>query len=177
MPDTTALVLLSPGLSNRLPPSQTNRIQAPTPEGLELPTASQMKVLPNSYLRCLSAKDRQKLGQRTAEEVMAQGETKSEKELQKQIVGLLRLKGIEVNVSRMDKRKTDVVGWPDLTFSVIRGRIAIPCLWEVKMPKGTLSPEQMTLASKLTTGPNAWRYRLIRSVDQAIAELKEMGIT
>jgi hypothetical protein len=147
-----------------------------------------MKVLPDSYLRCLSAKDRRKLGQKTAEEVLARGEAKSEKELQKQIVGLLRLKGIEVNVSRMDKRKTDAVGWPDLTFAVERrrelltvpGKIVIDgvsaCAWEIKMPQGRLTPEQEKMATALSRPPNLWRHRVIRSVDQALAELKEMGL-
>jgi hypothetical protein len=74
--------------------------------------------LPENYLRCMTPEARKSVGQQTAAEVMANGVATSERALQKQIVGLLRLKGIEVNVSRMDKRKTDVVGWPDLTFAV-----------------------------------------------------------
>jgi hypothetical protein len=149
-----------------------------------------MKVLPEKYLRLMSAEGRRKHGQKTASEVLEQGEAKSEKMLQKQIVGLLRLKGVQVNVSRMDKRKTDTVGWPDITFSVaIFERVydtngepyeacsQTPCAWEVKMPQGKLSQEQEVMKSRLTTPPNSWRYRVIRSVDQAIAELKEMGVS
>lgn len=152
-----------------------------------------MKVLPEKYLRLMRPEDRLRLGQKTASEVLAQGEATSEKALQKQIVGLLRLKGIEVNVSRMDKRKTDAVGWPDITFAVYWPAPQIicageshqlpkawqffPCAWEIKMPQGKLSFEQEALGLRLQVPPNGWRYRVIRSVDQAIAELKEMGVS
>lgn len=145
-----------------------------------------MKVIPENILKCMSPEARRKYGQRTAAEVMASGEATSEKQLQRSIVGLLRLKGIEVNVSAMHKRTTHRVGWPDLTFSVwvdglLMGvlpgtRIPMACLWEVKMPQCELSPEQEDMKEKLDDGPNAWRHRVIRSVDQALAELKEMGI-
>lgn len=149
-------------------------------------------VIPENILKCMSPEDRRKHGQKTAAEVLAQGEAKSEKELQKQIVALLRLKGVEVNVSRMDKRKTDVVGWPDLTFCVYamapqmvfaglsealpKAWQVFPCLWEIKMPKGELTPEQQKIGIRLISMPNGWRHRVIRSVDQALAELREMGI-
>lgn len=145
-------------------------------------------VLPDNILRCMTPEARKALGQKTAEEVLAQGEAKSEKELQRSIVALLRLKGIEVNVSRMDKRKTDAVGWPDLTFAVDAkwevtwGSVTrccsgiLACAWEIKMPQGRLTPEQEAMATSLSRPPNHWRHRVIRSVDEAIAELREMGI-
>lgn len=134
-----------------------------------------MKVLPDSYLRCLSPEDRRKLGQKTAEEVLAQGEAKSEKTLQKQIVGLLRLKGIEPIVSRMDRRTSNNVGTPDILFCVL-GTSTFACAWEVKMPRGIVGVEQNAMHVKLQTFPNDWTVKVIRSVDEAIAELKEMGI-
>lgn len=138
-------------------------------------------VLPENMLRCMSAKDRQELGQKTASEILEAGEAKSERELQKQIVGLLRLKGIEVNVSRTDKRKTDRVGWPDITFAVSQikstgSMLTHACLWEIKMPRGQLSAEQICCADRLINRPNAWRYRIIRSVYDALRELREMGV-
>lgn len=120
---------------------------------------------------------------------MAKGVATSEKQLQRQIVSLLQLKGIQVNVSRMDKRKTDAVGWPDITFAIesqrelltIPGKIVsdgtVACAWEVKMPQGKLTPGQEKLATALSRPPNLWRHRVIRSVDQAISELKSMGIS
>lgn len=110
-------------------------------------------------------------------------EATSERELQKQIVEILRLKGIVANVSRMDKRKTDKVGWPDITFAVWNnkfdeygGSFRYPCAWEIKFGKGKLSPEQTALSNRMSTSPNAWNYRIIRSVDEAIFELGAMGL-
>ena len=143
-----------------------------------------MKVLPDNILRCMRPEDRRKLGQKTAEEVLAQGEAKSEKELQRSIVGLLRLKGIEPLVPAFGKKTRIAEGWPDITFAVQseRGpaRFGWPifaCAWEIKMPQGRLTPEQENMVTALSRPPNHWRHRVIRSVDQAIAELKEMGIS
>lgn len=137
----------------------------------------------------MSPQDRRKLGQKSAAEVLEQGEATSEKMLQKQIVGLLRLKGLQVNVSAMHKRTTHAVGWPDITFAVAtfdptydaNGQpyemcSQTPCAWEIKIPQGKLSQEQEVMKARMTMAPNAWRHRVIRSVDQAIAELKEMGV-
>lgn len=142
-----------------------------------------MKVIPENILKFMSPEDRRKHGQKTAAEVLAQGEAKSEKMLQKQIVALLRLKGIEVNVSAMHKRTTHRVGWPDLTFAVrVKAGTesshwtSYACAWEVKMPQGKLTPEQEKIATALSRPPNHWRHRVIRNVDQALAELREMGI-
>lgn len=142
-----------------------------------------MKVLPDSYLRCLSAKDRKSMGKagQTAAETLAKADVKTEKDLQRQIIALLRLKGIEVNVSRMDKKKTDSVGWPDLTFSItgdLRGWEwgSESCAWEVKLPGRQLDKAQQEMMVKLTTKPNGWQYSVIHSVDQAIKELSDMGI-
>src|SRR5438309_363687 len=77
-----------------------------------------MKVLPESILKCLSKEDRQKIGQFTAEEVMAKAQIKNERQLQSMIVNLLRLKGIEPLWHRTNKRSSATVGWPDITFSV-----------------------------------------------------------
>lgn len=135
---------------------------------------------------------RQELGQRTAAEVMAKGVATSEKQLQRQIVNLLRLKGVECNVSAMHKRKTDRVGWPDITFciytlapQIIGDRPSqylpqawqtFPCAWEIKMPQGKLTKGQEAMKALLTSGVNGWRHRVIRSVDEALAELTAMGL-
>lgn len=52
----------------------------------------------------------------------------------------------------------------------------IPCVFEVKMPKGALSKEQSEMKLILENARNGWRYRVVRSVDEAIAELREMGV-
>jgi hypothetical protein len=137
-----------------------------------------MKVLPEAFLRCMSPEDRKALGQMSAEEALVAFTAKSERKLQSQIVNLLRLRGIEVCWHRTDKRSAATVGWPDLTFAVVREADleTFPCAYEVKMPGGVLSPEQKQMAVRLQSPPNWWRYRVIRSVDEALKDLKEMGL-
>ncbi len=61
-------------------------------------------------------------------------------------------------------------------FVGIRHVSTIACAWEVKHGTGELSKEQLQMSIRLQSAPNHWRWREIRSVDQAIAELREMGI-
>jgi hypothetical protein len=120
-------------------------------------------------------------------------EAKSERILQGQIVGILRLRSIEPLWHRTDKKSAATVGWPDLTFTVYAladqrlsdGHVSdrlpkawqvFPCLWEVKLPGKKLSKAQERMRALLTHPPNCWRYRVIHSVDEALAELKELGI-
>lgn len=139
-----------------------------------------MKVLPDSYLRCMSAKDRKSMGKagQTAAETLAKADVKTEKDLQKAIISLLRLKGFEPIVSRMDKRTSNNIGTPDILFvtlDLLRASI-VACAWEVKLPGEQLREEQERMMVRLITPPNFWSYSLIHSVDEAIAELKDMGI-
>ena len=144
-----------------------------------------MTVLPEKILRRMSVADRKTLGNagQTRADCDEIAQAKNERELQKQIVNYLRLHGIEVNVSRTDKRTTHRKGWPDITFAasvdVKSHRIFnfdVACAWEIKFGKGKLSPEQEKLAKTLTTPPNCWRFRVIRSLEQAREELEELGI-
>ncbi len=131
-------------------------------------------VLPESFLRCVAPADRKKLGKagRTKSECDAVQAEKSERELQKQIVNLLRLKDIEVIASRTDRRTSNNVGTPDLIFAV-HGQAHC---WELKLPGGKLRAEQEQMALRLQSPLNGWRWRCIRSVDEALAELSEMGV-
>jgi len=130
-------------------------------------------VLPEAFLKCVDPEDRKRLRLgMTAEEFMAAGREKNERELSKQIVALLRLKGIEPIVSATHRRATNNVGTPDVLFAVGGQATA----WELKTPTGKLRPEQEQMAVRLQSPPNQWRWRLIRSVEQARAELKEMGL-
>jgi hypothetical protein len=103
-------------------------------------------------------------------------ELNSERELQGQIVNLLRLKGIEVLWHRTDKKSAATVGWPDLTFSLEHGLRSIPCLWEIKLPGKKLSEDQTKLMIRLMEPPNAWVYKVITSVEEALMELRKLGI-
>lgn len=143
-------------------------------------------VLPPNILKCLRPEDRKSLGKGglLPEEALRKCEIKSERDLQKQIVGLLRLKGIEPIVSRFGKKTTNNIGTPDIIFSVSTFNYAygpplpvtVSCGWEIKLPTCKSSKEQEQMAVRLSTPPNAWRYRIIRSIDEALTELKQMGI-
>jgi hypothetical protein len=144
-------------------------------------------VLPESFLRCLDPVERKKLsgGQITWQEALSQGQVKNERQLQNQIVNLLRLKGIEPLWHRTDKKSAATIGWPDITFAVClapnndkRYMVydSVPCAWEVKFGKGSLSIAQQQMHVRLSTPPNAWRIRVIKSVDEALEELKKLGL-
>lgn len=146
-----------------------------------------MSVLPPSILRCLRPEDRKSLGKAglLPEEALAQMVIKKELDLQKQIVGLLRIKGIEPLVPIFGRKTRMAVGWPDITFAVRDrsnvdfegyGERTVACTWELKIPGGRHSDEQTKMAVRLSTPPNAWRHRVIESFDQALEELKQMGI-
>ena len=120
--------------------------------------------LPEKLLRLMKPEDRKPMGKagRTFDDVAAADAVKFEKELQKQIAAVLRLRDIEANVSRMDRRTTQVVGWPDFTFAY-RG---YPVAWEVKIPTGRFSKEQRELLPKLAA--NGWIVSRITSVRCAL---------
>src|ERR1043166_1429993 len=144
-------------------------------------------ILPESFLRCLSPADRKATGQSTAEEVLAKAQVKNHGPLQKLIFGLLRLRGIEPLTAPVGKKSRMKIGWPDITFAV-RASVFVdsqyigsngeflPCAWELKVGKDDLSVEQQQMHIRLSTPPNCWRISVIRNVDQALAELKELGL-
>src|SRR5256885_7581653 len=110
-------------------------------------------------LRCLSPSDRKAIGQFTFEEVLQHADVKNERQLQSQIVQLLRLKGIEPLWHRTDKRSAATIGWPDITFAVRSSQLNddgtfwiaqyYPCAWEIKFGDGQLSKEQQQMAVRL----------------------------
>lgn len=130
----------------------------------------------------MSVADRKSLGKagRTQAEANEKCEYRSEKELQKQILNLLRLRGIEVIVSRMDRKISNNVGTPDFLFSVLGRDNYRHCLYscaiEVKLKKGVLSTAQMNMHAKMITPPNAWTYRVIHSVDEMRMFLEGLGL-
>ena len=118
---------------------------------------------------------------------MSHGEVVAERKLHAQIRNLLNLKGIEYLESRMDKRTTFKVGWPDFTFAVLLDKpnkmdptnvtcVPIPIVWEIKVSNAKLRPEQQEMFWKLQKKPNGWRCVVIRSLQQACDELRSLGI-
>lgn len=97
--------------------------------------------------------------------------------LQSQIAKLLDSLGIVYIRSRTDKRSTNNPGTPDFIFAVtVHTHEEFSCAWEIKLPKGKLRPEQEKMRERMTTRPNAWRFAVITSVDDAICELKAIGL-
>jgi hypothetical protein len=137
------------------------------------------QVIPESWLKCMTKEDRASFGKggMTAAEALEKFTAKNERQLQSQIVSLLRLKGIEVLWHRTDKKSAATIGWPDLTFSVMNKHLQMwACVWEVKLPEGKMSEAQVQMADNLTRVPNRWNHKVIRSVQEALKELRSMGI-
>jgi hypothetical protein len=132
--------------------------------------------LNDNMLRLMSAKDRKSLGLRTKAEVLARGIIKAERDLQRQIASLLGLHNVAYCWHRTDKKSHATIGWPDFTLAIRMGVMMVPCAWECKLPGNELSREQAEMRNKMITYPNGWRWRTIESVDEAIQELKELGV-
>jgi len=125
----------------------------------------------DKMLQLMSPADRKALGKagRTMQEISAQHEVKSEKELQNQIRDLLRRFNIEWYCwSRMDKKTHQKVGWPDFVIPLPRGKTLY---WEVKHDHGMPSKEQKACLEWLYK--EGHRVSLIRSYMQAYKELTE----
>jgi hypothetical protein len=103
-------------------------------------------------------------------------EQKTERQLQGQIVNLLRLKGIEPLWHRTDRKSAATIGWPDITFSIRHGLQRLPVAWEVKIGRARLSEDQARMLEKLQTPPNCWAVSLVGSYDEAVRLLRRYGI-
>jgi hypothetical protein len=142
--------------------------------------------IPPHMVRLMEKSQREALGIKTPEEAIADAEIKTERDLHHQIEGLLRLKGIVFFASRTDKRTTRPLGEPDFLFSVIVTEVdknaqatfswPIACAWELKVGNNTLSLEQEKMLDAMQTAPNGWCCRIIRSVEEAVEELKRLGL-
>jgi hypothetical protein len=144
---------------------------------------------PDKILRLMDPAVRQGLGKhfRTMSEINSQNEYRNERALHSQIRNLLNLKGVIYLEQRMDKRSRGIKGWPDFTFAVLLNKpskadpvnvtmVPVPCGWECKVGNSKLRPEQEELLRRLQAPPNAWRIRVIRSLQEAADELKELGV-
>jgi hypothetical protein len=145
--------------------------------------------LPDHVLKMIEPSERQKLGKGflTMDEVTAKAEAYNERKLHAQIRNLLNLKGIIFVESRMDKKTTTIKGIPDFIFAVLLNKpnkidptnvtcVPIPCAWEIKVGNAKVTPEQSEMLWKLQKEPNAWRVKVIRSLQEAADELKQLGI-
>lgn len=134
-----------------------------------------LSELTDKQLGMISPRDRR--GHLTATEATDKQVSRREKELQSQVVGMLRRNGIYPIVNRFGKKTTTNVGCPDILFAV-NGRFVgtFALAWEFKIPPNDLSSAQLRLRVEMTRKPNAWTHSVIISYDQAVAELKALGI-
>lgn len=129
------------------------------------------RLLPDKIVRMMPPEERQRLGNHclTCEERQQKTEAKSEKKLQENIAALLRQRGITFNQSRMDRKTTGRIGWPDLTFAV-KGRA---CAIEVKLPGQEPTPEQVSCMIGLIK--DGWFVRVVRSESEFLQALADAG--
>jgi hypothetical protein len=94
-------------------------------------------------------------------------EAKSEKQLQGQLEGLLRRRGVQCPIRpRTDRKSTINEGAPDIMFSLPGvGAIA----WEVKMPGQHPRPEQLKCHEQMRA--DGWRVFVVRSYAEGLAIL------
>jgi hypothetical protein len=131
--------------------------------------ANMTGILPQNIVDRMAPADRAAIGQKTSTEAREAAIVKSERELQKQIAGYLRLLNVPFYQSRMDRKTTMQKGTPD--FLVCRkGRFVA---WEVKTPWcAVLRPEQAIERAKILSEHGDWR--LITSLAEAQAHLREI---
>jgi hypothetical protein len=113
--------------------------------------------------------DRKSLGKAgmTGEEAMASYSAKSEKELQKQIAGILAIRGIRYLNPAMSKKSPLPIGWPDFTIFLPPGRTIF---MECKIEGGKLTKEQEAFG----TWAKQWGFPhyVVRTLTQAIENLE-----
>jgi hypothetical protein len=134
------------------------------------------KLLPDKMISMVSERDRKLLGIATMEEKMKKMEAKSERELQRQIVQYLRLRGIEVIWHSTAKKSTATVGTPDILFAVRANGIPMAIAFEIKFGTGTLSREQSDMLFRMQAAPNAWTCRVIRSFIEVVDFLRDLNV-
>lgn len=117
--------------------------------------------IPDHVLKLMSKSARKEMKLQTSEEAQAAFCARSEKELQKQIAGLLTQRGIWFDTDAMSKRRTGTRGSPDFLFS-LRGAATA---FEAKFGNGKLSADQATAHARMRN--NGWRVHVIHSLNEA----------
>lgn len=105
-------------------------------------------------------------------EIEQEQRLKREKDIQKEIAQYLRFHDIYYGQARMDKKTTNILGWPDFTFCFD----GVPIALEVKCPGGVQSEDQKEAERRMTA--NGWSYYLVHSLEDVkhiITSLKKLG--
>ena len=83
-----------------------------------------------------------------------------EQRLQGEIIAWLKSAGYEPGYSRMDRKSTLPLGWPDIFFAARNGRaVAL----EVKTATGCTSPEQDERIARMQAA--GWAVQVVRSLE------------
>jgi hypothetical protein len=127
--------------------------------------------IPEHIRRLMPGEVRRELGKAamTVPEIEAQNAIKLERQLQDGIAGYLRLKGVTFGQSRMDRRTTYTVGWPDFTF-VVNGRA---CFLEAKLPGEQPTDKQVEIMAGLEKA-GAF-VRVVHSLAAAVSAFHEVS--
>jgi hypothetical protein len=129
-----------------------------------------MKVLPETFRKCLSHDARKSISQPTKEESMAIGEAKSERELQRLIYLELLRRGLFFHYSRSDRKTTTKLGTPDFGLCLNGNYIAVEC----KTSSGKQSTEQIAVQRQIERQGGI--YMIVRSLDEFLQVLKVNGL-
>jgi hypothetical protein len=123
-----------------------------------------MKVVPEHFLKLMSAEDRKPLGKAgfTSAEVREICTKKAEKEMHEVFTQWLNLNNIYHVHSRMDKKSTIAKGTPD--FTIVYGGKGF--FIEFKTPQNTLSDEQKVHMKKIMA--SGTQYFLCYDAKEAI---------
>lgn len=122
-----------------------------------------MKVLPDNILKALPEAERKAMGKagKTKAECEQSAEIKSERDLQKHMINLLRQRGLMFLNPPMHKRSGLPLGWPDFTIFPA-GKP--PLFVEAKTPTGKLSEEQLDVRGLIERSTGS-TVHVIRSID------------
>lgn len=120
------------------------------------------QALPEHVLKRMNPADRPRgVAGMLRVEIDEKNDKKTEKEIQSQISGLLRIREIVFYQSRMDKKPTVAIGLPDFAFTYH----SIPIALEVKTSIGKLTEEQTETHKNMRA--NGWKVFVVRSVQEA----------
>jgi hypothetical protein len=134
------------------------------------------RLLTDKQISMVSERDRRALGILTYEERMKKLEAKNGRELTKQIVQYLQLRGLEVCWSATHKKSTMTKAWPDISFAAMVNGFPTPIAYEVKFGKDMMSREQSDRCYRMQTAPNAWRVRIISNFIEVVDDLRDLGL-
>lgn len=115
----------------------------------------------------IAPKDRAKVGRKleTSADAASRQTAQLERELQRDVIGLLRRNGITPIWSATSKKTSNNIGTPDILFAV-RG---IAVAWELKIPPHKLDEAQEEMRNNLLC--DGWRYAVITTYEQALITL------